>query len=543
MTSPTPNKGYTYPAHGGAVNSWDSPLNADFDQIDLNVGGTYPITMGSSFAVATYNSSGATIPSTAGTITLPSSLAQNMNYPVTGTIAANTNLVFPSAGGFYFVTNNSSGAFTLTAKTGAGTGVLINQGGGNSLVNDGTNINYGNSNQGKAQLYTYLGNPNTNVAGVVASVNGGVTDAVWDQTDQQLYVATTQGTAATTVWTPQLARLVPEGYLTVSTDPNNPIISADTTGTVINYYPYVGNWTLLSNGTVTYPYQFSAMSLYLSASQAANQIYDVFQYANPTAGVISPVIGTGPAWTTATAGACSRGTGAGTTQLSRFQGVWTNAVSMNLTTNPTNAGNVTLVVPANQAIYIGTIHVDATAGQVTCHRTSGQNRKFGVWNPYNKQRIYLKVNDSLGSGSLASPSWTYAGATYRAADNAPITYSNAAFNVGSGTTCNGMVLLQGLAEDPYDITYQDVVTNSAGGSATNIGIGINSISSPSGTIGTHNSPTIVTGFTTVVARYNNLASTFTGITNVCAVEVCPIGGTSWFLGSELYQNLTASWRG
>jgi len=41
MASPTPNLGMTYPAHGGAVNSWDTPLNTDFDTLDAVTGGTY----------------------------------------------------------------------------------------------------------------------------------------------------------------------------------------------------------------------------------------------------------------------------------------------------------------------------------------------------------------------------------------------------------------------------------------------------------------------------------------------------------------------
>lgn len=143
MVSPTPNKGYTYPAHGGAVNAWDTPLNTDFDYIDLNVGGYYPITISSTVGAGTvtFLSSGAWASPTAANITLPASLAQNMNYVVTGTMTQSQNLVYPAAGGFFYVTNGTSGSFSLITKTaGAGTTYTVRQGGTSVCVSDAANI-------------------------------------------------------------------------------------------------------------------------------------------------------------------------------------------------------------------------------------------------------------------------------------------------------------------------------------------------------------------------------------------------------------------
>lgn len=142
MASPTPNKNYTYPAHGGAVNAWDTPLNTNFDFIDLNLGGYYSIVCGSSIAGATFNSTNATISSSITSATLPSSLAENMFYKVSGGLSGNLSLVFPAAGGFYGINNASSNAFSLTVTTASSiaVGYTVPQGGISFCMTDGITI-------------------------------------------------------------------------------------------------------------------------------------------------------------------------------------------------------------------------------------------------------------------------------------------------------------------------------------------------------------------------------------------------------------------
>ena len=87
MASPTTNKGYTYPAHGGGVGTWDTNLNGNIEYQDLNLGGYYSITASSSItAVNTFNSTFATVASTAQSLTLSASIAQNLFYDVRGTL-------------------------------------------------------------------------------------------------------------------------------------------------------------------------------------------------------------------------------------------------------------------------------------------------------------------------------------------------------------------------------------------------------------------------------------------------------------------------
>ena len=72
--------------------------------------------------------------------------------------------------------------------------------------------------------------------------------------------------------------------------------------------------------------------------------------------------------------------------------------------------------------------------------------------------------------------WTYNVATIRASNNTPSSYSGASFNVGSGTSCNGLTVLCGLAEETISANFlQQFNPNaSSGNNLAQIGIGLNS---------------------------------------------------------------------
>lgn len=57
---------------------------------------------------------------------------------ISGPLTANLNLIFPSIAGEWSVINNTTGAYSVTCKTAAGTGVVVNS--AQALVGDGTNI-------------------------------------------------------------------------------------------------------------------------------------------------------------------------------------------------------------------------------------------------------------------------------------------------------------------------------------------------------------------------------------------------------------------
>lgn len=520
MSSPTPNKGYTYPAHGGATNAWDTPLNTNFDQIDLNVAGYYPITITSTASTVTFNSSYAVASSTAATITPPSSIAQNLTYALSGTLTQNTKLVLPAAGGLYDIYNNTSGSFTLTVGSSTGTSATVNQGGTNLVTcYDGTNFILSNSNPVAAKFYTQLGNPNGSVAGNVGSVNGGFTDAIWDATNRQLYAVTTGSSlAASTVWSPQISRLEPQGYLTLSNSTTSPIVATDTTAATLYYTPLNGAWTVLSTGTLLFPYQFSQMSLALTASQAASNIYDIFMWWNSG----SPIIGTGPSWSagggSVSAGSCARGTGAGSTALTRLSGVLVNSVQVSLLNNVT-----TYTCPAKEGVYLGSIFINTSAGQVSCYRSWGQSRKWGVWNMYNRRLISMMGGDSTAS-------WAAATASFRASNN---------------NSANVITGFCGLAEDAYSIQFNQYMYVNGVGLSTGqeyCGIGVNSTTVASGFNGASGSLSFASGVTgpsvycNGVAQYLNPPSL--GINNFYMLEKGPATGTGTFYGTNANMQMT-----
>ena len=58
---------------------------------------------------------------------------------ITGALSASLNLIFPTWNKAWLVVNNSTGAYSITAKTTSGSGVIL-QAGVNNLYGDGTNI-------------------------------------------------------------------------------------------------------------------------------------------------------------------------------------------------------------------------------------------------------------------------------------------------------------------------------------------------------------------------------------------------------------------
>jgi hypothetical protein len=170
-------------------------------------------------------------------------------------------------------------------------------------------------------------------------------------------------------------------------------------------------------------------------------------------------IATGPAWSTSTAAAGARGTGAATTQLTRIKGLWVNAVAMT-----GRNGASTYSIGANLATYVGSIQIDGTAGQVTCHVAWGQSRKWGVWNAYNRVPVYLKAGDS-------TVSWV----------------SNNGSGVHSANTsaANSLTVFSGLAEEIVEFemsSRSSAVLNTNNEMVAQVGIGFNSTSVNSGKV-------------------------------------------------------------
>ncbi len=110
----TTNKSIEKPGNGDYVNTWNVPVNTDFDIIDASLGGT-----------TTINATGAS-----GTVTLSASQYRPPTIIITGTLTANVTYRVPSGiGGQWVVFNNTSGSFSITIDSGGGgTSVGVPQG-------------------------------------------------------------------------------------------------------------------------------------------------------------------------------------------------------------------------------------------------------------------------------------------------------------------------------------------------------------------------------------------------------------------------------
>lgn len=300
----------------------------------------------------------------------------------------------------------------------------------------------------------------------------------------------------------------PQGYLTPTSA--TPVITTDvTSATAVYYTPDVGNLVPIWNGVRFVPTVFTELTLTLSSSHSASGIYDVFIFSNN--GTLT--LATGPVWTTVTAGSGARGTGAGTTQLTRTNGFYVNTVAMT-----GRNGVTTYSISAGYATYLGSIFIDSTQGQVTVHTTWGQSRKRGIWNAYNRKPCVLQAGDSTATWSP----------------------SNNTIRQSNGASGNTLATFCGLAEEFVDISFHQYFGNVNGATNDAIGIGLNSTTAFTGLAGKRlvQSGTAASG--TYVARHV-LAPTL-GVNNINALEQGAAAGTSVYQGGNDDMILMATWR-
>ncbi len=242
----------------------------------------------------------------------------------------------------------------------------------------------------------------------------------------------------------------PQGRLTLVT--GTPVMTTSQAAkTTIFYAPYCGSRIPIYNGTAFAMTFFTELSNLTTASSvgsagpaavANNSNYDLFVWVN--AGV--PTLTRGPLWTSDTA----RGTGAGTTELERLNGIITNKVA--ITNGPA----------ANRGTYVGTVRSNGTAtidvifGAIAANGTAAV---LGVWNAYNRVDVTGLVGDSTDS-------WPYSTSTWRSA------HASDTMRVS---------LVSGLAEDSFSARYAAPITNTGGNSNAVVGVGVDSTSSASGT--------------------------------------------------------------
>lgn len=414
-----------------------------------------------------------------------SSLSVSLSNPLTGSNASNASGDFPR---FYM----ASGTYKLRAETSAGV-----------LIWEYDNIDTGTSAGAGALPIASGGTSATTAAAARAALDVPSNSELADLASD---IASLSSSIQNIVSQPQ-------GRLTLTTD--TPVISSSVSAaTAVYYTAFNGNIVPVYDATQFVSRTFSSdLTLTLNSNHTANSIYDVFAFWDGSA----LQIGTGVVWNTVTAGSGARGTGAGTTELSNVNGLLVNKYDISY-----RNGATTGTIPANQGTYLGSIYMDGTNGQISCHVAYGQSRKWGVWNAYNRRRIVLKAGD-------ATATWAYSTATYRAAN---------------GSSSNSLTIFSGLAEEFYNLSAFASASLAASGTTPGIavGIGYNSTTAASGFTG-------LSGFAHASATVNGSATAIyhappaIGINVITALEKGTGSSTSTFNGTEAGQLLVATWEG
>lgn len=384
-----------------------------------------------------------------------------------------------------------------------------------------------------AQVQGVNGSPNGQIAGTAASATIPASMA-WDYTNNILYICTTTGNSASAVWTAINASTAasviptPQGYLTPTS--GTTVITGDVTAaTAVYYTPFVGSLIPINSGSAFVPLSFTELSYTLTSNLVANNIYDLFVFN--LNGVLQ--LGSGPSWSAGTggsitAGSCARGTGAGGAALTLINGIYVNATSMTIRYG---VGTTTQAVSAQQATYVGSLYIDGTNGQVSCYRTFGQSRKWGIWNAYNRQPVILKAGDNTSS-------WSVGGAGSVRAQN--------------GNSANSLTTFQGLANDtiPYRLIQRASMTPNQNTGAVNgtlrNGIGYNSTSAFSGEYGEwaqniSNMPAAMVVIQTFPLVGQYVVPPALGINVATACEFLANSLSQTLYGTESGMALTAQW--
>ena len=134
MVSYTPNKYLTKPANGDDVDTWDVPINGDWDIIDAALGSAVSLSMSNT------------------DITLTVAQARNQQIYISGALTANVHVIIPfqtgsstaAVGGEWIVYNNTSGSYTvgIITQVSGSTGVTVPQGYNAKVYSNQTNIRF-----------------------------------------------------------------------------------------------------------------------------------------------------------------------------------------------------------------------------------------------------------------------------------------------------------------------------------------------------------------------------------------------------------------
>ena len=171
--STTTNLALNEPAYNSTSPTWDQPLNYNATILDQMFGNTTGVSVNTGGSTTYTNI-------TAPSATAAGSTSQAMRFNLTGALAANQNVLLPqSVAGMWVVSNNTSGAYTVTlgsnngSNAAAGSTVIVPQGYNSIVYSDGTNVAVADSGllTSGATLTSLTVNGKTSLNGSTASLS------------------------------------------------------------------------------------------------------------------------------------------------------------------------------------------------------------------------------------------------------------------------------------------------------------------------------------------------------------------------------------
>lgn len=239
------------------------------------------------------------------------------------------------------------------------------------------------------------------------------------------------------------------------------MLSDQTAKATVFFTPARHNMMVGYDGSNIVAQAFAEVSLALNATDnTASNIYDIWF------DMLSGVLGTGPAWTTATAGSGARGTGAGTTEYEFFNGMYVNKNAITLRAGGASLGSKAL----RTCVLVGSIYMTANGQTGVAFKPAsaagGSNPIIGISNALNRTPVLSESRDSTAN-------WTYATNTWRVAN---------AGGTGSGLL-NRISWLDCLGQSMAKAQYSQSINLATPGTAQ-IGVAFNATAgAPSGKLG------------------------------------------------------------
>lgn len=343
---------------------------------------------------------------------------------VKATLAVGDQLVYTHGDGWRVIGTDGN------LKTGSsGTGVTDGDKGDITVSSSGATWTVDNDAISNAKL--------ANVA--TSTIKGRITAATGDPED--LTVAQASGLLNVMV--------TPGGRLTLSSA--TPVMTSDVSNSTSIYYtPYVHDKIQIYDGTNWAVTTFTELTNTTTdntknpAAVGANSNYDLFVWND--SGTLR--LGRGPAWTSDT----SRGTGAGTTELERVNGIWVNKIA--ITNGPA----------AQRGTYVGTVRSDASSTidwELGGLAAGGDAVFLNVWNMYNRIDVSASSRDSTDS-------WTTNTNAFSALNN----------GVSSGTL-NRASFVRGMNEELVNCALYAPGSIATSNANAGLGIGLDSTSANS----------------------------------------------------------------